>query len=124
MTEDEQRRIFARNLNYYISQSGKQQKEVAKDLGYNHKTFNGWCAGRILPRTGKIQRIADYFGIGKSDLLDDKLNQSKNSTDRFVELFQKLDQHDQDLVMERTRTLLDSEKYSSKKESSDVSAIS
>lgn len=118
MTEDEQRRIFARNLNFYISQSGKQQKEVAKDLGFNHKTFNGWCAGRILPRTGKVQRIADYFGIGKSDLLDDNLNQVKSRADKFSELFKKLDQHDQDLVIERIHTLLESEKYSIQKESS------
>lgn len=118
MTEDEQRRVFARNLNYYIAQSGKQQKEVAKDLGYNHKTFNGWCAGRILPRTGKVQRIADYFGIGKSDLLDDKLNQEVKRSDKFIELFEKLDQHDQDLVIERITTLLEAEKYSVQKESS------
>lgn len=25
-----------------------------------------------MPKTGKIQKIADYFKIGKSDLLDDK----------------------------------------------------
>ena len=33
MTEEEQRKIFAKNLNYYISNSGKQQKEVAEALG-------------------------------------------------------------------------------------------
>lgn len=71
MTEAEQMRIFSKNLNYYIAQSGKQQKEVAKDLGYNYKTFNAWCVGKILPRMGKVQKIADYFKIEKSDLIDD-----------------------------------------------------
>lgn len=74
MTDEEQKRIFAKNINFYISQSGKQQKEVAKDLGYSATTFNTWCVGKILPSTGKIQKIADYFNIGKSDLLDDKTN--------------------------------------------------
>lgn len=72
MTDEEQKRIFSKNLNYYIDKSGKQQKEIAKDLGISPTTFNTWCVGKILPRTGKVQLIADYFKIGKSDLLDDK----------------------------------------------------
>lgn len=72
MTDEEQKKIFSKNMNYYINQSGKQQKEIAKDLGYNPTTFNTWCVGKIIPSAGKVQKIADYFGIGKSDLLDDK----------------------------------------------------
>lgn len=72
MTDDEQKRVFSKNINHYIALSGKQQKEVAKDLGYSPTTFNTWCVGKIIPSAGKIQRIADYFKIGKSDLLDDK----------------------------------------------------
>ena len=74
MTEEEQRRIFSKNLNYYISNSGKEQKEIAVDLGISPTTFNTWCVGKIMPRMGKVQAIADYFNIGKSDLIDDKSN--------------------------------------------------
>ena len=74
MTEEEQRRIFSKNLNYYMSNSGKQQKEIAVDLGISPTTFNTWCVGKIMPRMGKVQAIADYFNIGKSDLIDDKSN--------------------------------------------------
>lgn len=74
MTEDEQRKIFAKNLNYYISLTGKQQKEIAKDLQLSPTTFNTWCKGKIMPRMGKIQMLAEYFHIGKSDLVDDKLD--------------------------------------------------
>lgn len=74
MTDDEQRKIFSKNINKYINQSGKMQKEIAKELGYSPTTFNTWCVGKIIPSTGKIQKIADYFHIGKSDLLDDKNN--------------------------------------------------
>lgn len=72
MTDEEQKKIFSKNINFYITQSGKQQKEVAKDLGVNPTTFNTWCVGKIVPGAGKVQKIADYFNIGKSDLLDDK----------------------------------------------------
>lgn len=72
MTEEEQKKIFSKNLNYFIANSGKQQKEVASDLEISPTTFNTWCVGKIMPRMGKVQAIADYFGIGKSDLIDDK----------------------------------------------------
>lgn len=74
MTEEEQIKIFARNLNYYISLTGKQQKDIAKDLQLSPTTFNTWCRGKIMPRMGKVQMLADYFHIGKSDLIDDKLD--------------------------------------------------
>ena len=70
MTDEEQKRIFANNLNRYISLNQKQQIDVAKDLGINPTTFNMWCKGNSMPNVGKIQKLADYFGIGKSDLTD------------------------------------------------------
>lgn len=74
MTDSEQKRIFSKNLRFYIEYNGKQQKEVAEDLGVNPSTLNMWCKGNSIPGMGKIQRIADYFGIGKSDLVDNKLD--------------------------------------------------
>lgn len=74
MSDDKQKRIFAKNLNYYISLNGKQQNEVAKDIGENASTFNMWCKGNSLPSVSKIQKLADYFKIMKSDLIDEKLD--------------------------------------------------
>lgn len=72
MTDDEQKKIFAKNLNRYISLNQKQQKDVAKELGVNPTTLNMWCNGNSMPGTGKIRRLADYFGIGITDLTDEK----------------------------------------------------
>lgn len=76
MNDEIQKRIFARNLTRYIANSGKQQKEIAEALGFNFKTLNGWCKALSMPSMGKVQAIADYFGVGKSDLLDEKLETS------------------------------------------------
>lgn len=72
MTISEQKMIFAKNLMKYVERSGKQQKEIARELGYSYTTFNTWIRGSSMPNTAKIQAIADYFGILKSDLLDEK----------------------------------------------------
>lgn len=72
MTDNEQRKIFAQNLNKYLQLNGKSQKEVADAIGVLTSTFNTWCQGIALPRMGKIQKLADYFRIDKSDLIDSK----------------------------------------------------
>ena len=68
----QQMRIFAKNLNFYIKRTGKQQNKIAEELGFPPTTFNSWCTGTSFPQTGKIQAIADYFGILKSDLIEER----------------------------------------------------
>lgn len=72
MTDAEQKKIFSKNLNHYIAISQKTQKEIASAIEVSPQTFNTWCQGIAIPRMGKVQRLADYFKIGKSDLIDDK----------------------------------------------------
>ena len=52
--------------------NGKNQMDLMKDLGVSSSTISNWCTGLKLPRMGKIQMLADYFNIEKSDLLEDK----------------------------------------------------
>lgn len=82
MPDDEQRRIFAKNLLKYLEKKNKTQKEVADAIQVSPQTFNTWCQGIAIPRMGKIQLLADYFGIGKSDLLDDKSNDENYYLDK------------------------------------------
>lgn len=72
MPIDKQKAIFIRNLTYYMNKNDLSQKEVADAIGVSPQTFNTWVQGIALPRMGKIQALADYFGIKKSDLVDEK----------------------------------------------------
>lgn len=72
MADEEQKKIFSKNLNKYLSLNNKTQKEVADAIGVSPQTFNTWCQGIALPRMGKVQLLADYFNIGKTDLIDEK----------------------------------------------------
>jgi len=73
MTKTDQKMIFSRNLNYQISTTGKSQKDICQDLDVSTSTMNNWCKGNSIPKMDMIQKLADYFGIGKSDLIDDKI---------------------------------------------------
>lgn len=72
--DDIQKEVFAENLRYYIELNQKQQIDVAKDLGINPTTLSMWCTGKSFPRSGKLQALADYFKIGKTDLIDPRIN--------------------------------------------------
>ena len=62
--------IFAKNLAYYLEQSGKDQKEMAEIVGVAPSTFNEWMKAKKYPRIDKIEMLANYFGILKSDLIE------------------------------------------------------
>ena len=71
--------IFAKNLRYYMSMSGKTQKEMAEIIGVSAPTMHEWCAGKKTPRMDKVEKLANYFGILKSDLIEDKTKQPTTS---------------------------------------------
>lgn len=64
--------IFARNLQSYMDANNKSRKDVCQALGFNYYTFTDWINAKKLPRMDKVQKLADYFGILKSDLIEEK----------------------------------------------------
>ena len=64
--------IFSKNLRYYIERSGKDRRELAKIWGFPYSTVTEWMNGRKYPRIDRIEKMAQYFGILKSDLIEDK----------------------------------------------------
>ena len=67
---DEQKRIFSINLNNLIARKRITQRQFADALGFKWTTVNTWCKGGSFPTSGKLQKIADYFHVGKGDLID------------------------------------------------------
>ena len=64
--------IFAKNLRYYIEKSGKTQKQLAAIVDVAQSTFNDWAMAKKYPRIDKIEILANYFGILKSDLIEER----------------------------------------------------
>lgn len=119
MRNDEQQRIFTRNLNKFLSMGNKSQREVAEAINVSPQTFNTWCQGKAIPRMGKIQALADYFKINKSDLVDDKPEQDVSSAfsqltppvQKIIDIMQELNEEGQDKLLEYGDDLLASGKY-------------
>lgn len=71
MNDDLYRSVFSAKLKYYMNKNGKNQTDLMRDLHLSSSTVSSWCTGQKLPRMGKIQMLADYFGINKSDLIEE-----------------------------------------------------
>ena len=105
---------FAKNLSYYLSVRGKSQKEMAEYLGVAQSTFNEWANGKKYPRIDKIEKLANYFGILKSDLIEEKDTKENTSaepkpnTDEQVllDLFRRVPEDQQQLVLQMIRAAL------------------
>lgn len=68
------KKTMSENLQYYIKRSGRTQREISEVVGVAPSTFNEWVKGNKYPRIDKIEILANYFGILKSDLIEDRLN--------------------------------------------------
>lgn len=79
MLNNEYRKIFANNLNRYMQINGKTQADLIKDLKYSSSTISNWCTGQKIPRMDKIEQLATYFGINKSDLIENKAEKPVSS---------------------------------------------
>jgi transcriptional regulator with XRE-family HTH domain len=71
--------IFATNLVKYMSLYDKSRSDLANDLGFSYYTVTDWVKGKKYPRMDKIEMLADYFGILKSDLIEED-EKNKNSS--------------------------------------------
>ena len=51
---------------------GVTNQQLCEALDFKYTTFLDWIKGVTYPRIGKIEAMADYFGIQKSDLIEEK----------------------------------------------------
>lgn len=68
---DRQRAIFSQNLKYYMRKFGKNTADLAADLSFPFSTVSDWVHGKKYPRMDKVQALADYFGVLKSNLTEE-----------------------------------------------------
>lgn len=72
--------IMAQNIQYYMDKYGKERQDMCEALGVKYTTFTDWVKGNSYPRIDKIELMANYFGISKSDLVEDRSKRSTKSS--------------------------------------------
>lgn len=69
--------VFAHNLKTQMSLNGKTRKDIADALDLSYYTVSDWVNGKKYPRMDKVERLAKYFGILKSDLIEERITPEK-----------------------------------------------
>lgn len=116
MTNLGNKEVMAKNLLYYLTQSGKTQKEIAAIVGVAPSTFNDWLKAKKYPRIDKIEILADYFRILKSDLIEEKSVEHKEmqkNNDAIVDIIMRMRTDDDFLSLVITLNKMDSAKLES-----------
>ena len=63
--------LFASRLAALLHRKDMKQNELARALDVAESTVGKWLLTKSIPRMGTIQQIADFFGVGKSYLLEE-----------------------------------------------------
>lgn len=75
--------VFAKNLKYYMELHNKSRNDIAKITNVPYSTVSSWCNALFYPRIDKIELLANYFNILKSDLVEDKEKNQEESQHKF-----------------------------------------
>ena len=72
----ENKKVMSQNILRYMKIKDKSRHDVCKELGLSYSTFSEWVSAKKYPRIDKIELLANYFGCEKSDLIEEKKEQS------------------------------------------------
>lgn len=100
------REVFRKNLNYYLSETGTLQKDLAEYVGAKTTTVSGWTRGISYPRADAMEKIADFFSIPLSKLVMAHDDDQDDEEEQLLRLFRALSSNGKRLMLERAQELV------------------
>lgn len=110
--------VFAKNLKYYMKEFCKTRRDISQALNISYYTVSDWVNGKKYPRMDKVELLANYFGILKSDLIEEIAIVDKDSpnvpglTDGeklMLDLFRRVPENKQQIVLQMIRLALETQ---------------
>lgn len=105
MSKSEILGTLSKNIKRYLNEYDMTQAELARRLDVSGQAITNWVNGTGEPRMSKIDKMCEIFHCKRSDLLEER--SPKSPDDIFIEKFQRLEPHEQDVVMQLIDTLLE-----------------
>ncbi|VIP82472.1 cI repressor [Streptococcus pneumoniae] len=120
----ENKEIFANNLSFYMEQKGVDRNTLCTDLDLKYTTVRDWLKGITYPRIGKIELLANYFNINKSDLIENKIftaQPSDSLLEKITNTARKLNTDNKKIVLRTSEELLESQENEEETKINEVS---
>ena len=78
------KQVMAQNIKYYLELNKLRSVDVCAALGFKAATFSDWLHAKTYPRIDKIEKMANYFGVTKADLVEAHVKESSNIPPGFI----------------------------------------
>jgi repressor LexA len=79
MTSLGNKEIFSRNLKRLMNENNIDRNTLCKNLNFRYSTVSEWISAKKYPRIDKIEMLANYFNVKKSDLIEDRIPAESNA---------------------------------------------
>ena len=119
MSSEESKKIMAENIKYYMNKKGVNNQQICDALNLKYTTFMDWIKGVTYPRIGKVEAMAKYFGVLKSDLIERKTEQQREAekkNDKLASIIVRMRYDEDFLSVVETLYELDADKVSGVKQ--------
>ncbi len=70
MTTETLEKFFMRKLPELRRKRDVTRKEVAQGVGVTLGKYDKWETGKVLPKAGDVDRLAEYYGISIDEMLE------------------------------------------------------
>lgn len=99
--------IFSRNLKKLMDEKGVSRRDIATVLNISYFTVSDWVNAKKYPRMDKVEILANYFGVLKSDLIEEHNDSDTTKTisitedeQKLLDLFRKVPENQQHMVLQ------------------------
>lgn len=100
------KKIMASNIKRLLNQKGLNGRQLALTLGFKYTTVNDWLNAKSYPRIDKIEIMANFFGVEKSDLVEDRTTAQTINKKRLNTNYDKLNSNNQNKLVNYSIDLL------------------
>lgn len=122
----ENKEIFANNLSFYMDKKGVDRNTLCADLNLKYTTVRDWLKGITYPRIGKIELLANYFNINKSDLIENKATTTQPSDsllEAITNTVRQLNADNKKTVLRTSEELLEAQMNTEETKINEVSEV-
>ena len=118
------KKIMANNIRRHLDSLGLNVKDFAALMNFKYTTVLDWVNAKTYPRIDKIELMANYFKVDKSDLVE-RYTPSTSLLQQINDTVVRLTPPNQKIVLQTSEELWESQKAGSKtyRQTNEVSEV-
>lgn len=63
---------MANNIKRFLEKKGRSMRDLSEAIGVPYNTVNDWVNMKAYPRIDRIERMSEFFGCTKADLVEEE----------------------------------------------------